>query len=77
MGGCGDSRRREERIKSGGSVGSNYWVSPLIWEASCPHQIPPPYPFSSLPHRISRPHLCSSLSHFAIISFEMDFYLLL
>lgn len=30
-----------------GSVGSNYWVSPLISDASCPHQIPPPYTYLS------------------------------
>jgi len=29
-----------------GSVGSNNWVSPLISDASCPHQISPPYSHS-------------------------------
>jgi hypothetical protein len=44
------------------SVGSNYWVSPLISDASCPHQIPPPYSYLT-------PDFALYCSHYQTICF--------
>ena len=52
----GEWERQNDECR--GSVGSNNWVTPLISDASCPHQIPAPYSitpyYHSISHRISR-----------------------
>ena len=44
-----------------GQRGCNYWVSPLISDESCPHQVPPPYPLL-----IFSPDFSLYCSHFFI-----------